>query len=382
MQKIPMVDLKGQYQKIRPQIDKAIEEVLNSCQYIKGKPVRSFAQNLADYLGVKHVIPCGNGTDALQIALMALQLEPGDEVITSPFSFFATAEVIGLLRLKPVFVDIHPDTFNIDDTQIEAAITPRTKCIIPVHLFGQAANMEAIMAIAEKHNLYVVEDNAQAIGSEFQFSNGTAKKSGSIGDIGCTSFFPSKNLGCFGDGGAMFTNDDNLAERLQLVANHGMKVRYYHDELGVNSRLDSIQAAVLDVKLQHLDEYCVARQRAAALYDKLLAGKDGIAIPLRVSNSSHVFHQYTILLDRNRDQVREAMRKKGIATAIYYPVPIHLQAAFSDSQHKKGAFPITEKASEQVLSLPMHTELNEAIQSQIVAELLEACRQENYSLAG
>lgn len=368
---IHMVDLQSQYQKIKPAVDAAIAEVLESCHFVGGKAVKDFAKNLAAYLDAKHVIPCANGTDALQIALMALDLAPGDEVITTPFTFVATAEVIALLKLQPVFVDVHPDTFNIDETQIEAAITPKTKCIIPVHLFGQAANMEAIQNIAKKHDLTVIEDNAQAIGADYIDSKGITTKVGTIGDIGCTSFFPSKNLGCYGDGGAIFTNNDDLADKIRIIANHGMKKRYYHDTIGVNSRLDSIQAAVLNVKLQQLDDYTVSRQKAAAFYSKMLTGIKGITIPKTTNHSTHVYHQYTILIDKNRDQIHEALKTAGIPSGIYYPVPLHLQQAYkSGSRYKIGDFKVSEQLAQQVLSLPMHTELDEQLQTYIIQTLL------------
>lgn len=372
MEKIHMVDLQTQYQRLKPEIDEAMSKVLESCYFVNGPQVKEFALNLASYLDVKQVIPCGNGTDAIQIALMALGLQPGDEVITTPFTFVATAEVIALLRLKPVFVDIHPDTFNIDENQLEKAITPQTKCIIPVHLFGQVANMEAIMKIAALHNLFVIEDNAQAIGAEYHFSDGQVKKSGTIGHIGTTSFFPSKNLGCYGDGGAIFTNDDSLSEKIRMICNHGSTVRYYHDEIGVNSRLDALQAAVLNVKLKYLDEFGQARQKAAKVYSKLLAGVEGIKTPVTAAYSAHVFHQYTLILEHGRDIVRKALQDKGIPTGVYYPVPLHLQKAYKDSGYQKGDFPISEIVAKQVLSLPMHPELTEEMQAYIIKELLTA----------
>ena len=364
-----MVDLKGQYAKIKPEIDAAIAEVVESAYFVGGPWVKEFACNLAGYLGAKYVVPCANGTDALQIALMALDLKPGDEVITCPFTFAATSEVIALLNLTPVFVDVTADTFMLDETKLEAAITPKTKAIIPVHLFGQVANMEAIMKIANRHDIAVIEDNAQAIGADYTFSNGEKKKAGTIGQIGTTSFFPSKNLGCFGDGGAIFTNDEKLFARLTMIVNHGMKVRYYHDDIGVNSRLDSIQAAVLDVKLKYLDEYCQARQAAAERYDAFFKNKKGITTPVRAKNSTHVFHQYTLKLEKGRDEVSDFLKKEKIPHGIYYPVPLHLQKAYSNYGYKKGDFPITEKLCEQVISLPMHTELDEEIQNFICKKL-------------
>jgi dTDP-4-amino-4,6-dideoxygalactose transaminase len=355
-----MVDLKSQYKKIKSEIDAGIQEVIESTTFIKGGKVTEFQHHLESYLGVKHVIPVGNGTDALQIALMALGLKPGDEVITPTFTFIATAEVVALLGLTPVVVDVDFDTFNISLDSIEQSITPKTKAIVPVHLFGQNANMEGIMTIAKKYNLFVVEDACQSIGSKFTFLDGHQSFSGCIGDIGCTSFFPSKNLGCFGDGGAIFTNNDEYADQIRSIANHGMKVRYYHDRIGVNSRLDSIQAAVLDVKLKYLDEYCDARQIAAQFYDKAFAGNKNLILPKRSEFSTHVFHQYTLkLVDLDRQEMIKYLADKGIPSMIYYPVPLHLQKAYQDPRYKKGDFPIAEKLCECVLSLPMHTELNE-----------------------
>lgn len=372
MSNIQMVDLHNQYLNIKKDIDAAIQDVIDKGYFINGAPVHAFAKNLAEYLKVRHVIPCANGTDAIQIALMALGLQPGDEVITTPFTFVATAEVIALLQLKPVFVDIHPDTFNIDETKIEAAITPKTKCIIPVHLFGQTANMERIMEIAKKHNLYVVEDNAQAIGADYTFSDGTVKKAGTIGHIGCTSFYPSKNLGCYGDGGAIFCNDDQLADNIRIICNHGSKVKYYYDAIGVNSRLDSIQAGILNVKLQKLDEYINARKKAADYYDKNLAGIPGITTPARSKFTDHVFHQYTLLIEDNRDDLQKKLSEAGIPSMIYYPVPLHLHSAYNKDGYKKGDFPISEAAAHRVLSLPMHTELTETMLSQICEEIKAA----------
>ena len=371
MNKIQMVDLQSQYQGIKDEVGQAINEILNSCQFINGTAVKEFEKNLSEYLAVKHVIPCANGTDALQIALMALGLEPGDEVITTPFTFVATAEVIALLRLKPVFVDVHPDTFNMDETKLEALITDRTKCIIPVHLFGQCCNMEAIMQIAKDRNTYVVEDNAQAIGADYHFSDGSIQKAGTIGHIGTTSFFPSKNLGCYGDGGALFTNDDELGEKIRMIANHGSRERYYHDEIGVNSRLDSMQAAVLDIKLKRLDQYGLARQNAAKFYTDQL-NLSGVQAPVIAPFSTHVFHQYTLIIENDRDQVREMLTAKGIPTGVYYPVPLHLQKAYTGDGYKLGDFPVSEDLARKVLSLPMHTELNDDIQSYITNEIKNA----------
>ena len=376
MQKIAMVDLKAQYAKIKPEIDNAISEVINSTAFINGPAVKDFQTELEKYLNVKHVIPCANGTDALQIAMMALGLKAGDEVIAPSFTFIATAEVIAILGLTPVLVDVDKETFNIDPKAIERAITPRTKAIVPVHLFGQCADMDAIMEIAQKHNLIVIEDVAQAIGADFTSNNGTTSKAGTIGEIGCTSFFPSKNLGCYGDGGAIFTNNDELAAKMRSVVNHGMTVRYYHDDIGVNSRLDSIQAAVLKVKLAHLDEYAKARQSAASFYDNAFKNCPFLAIPGRFSKSTHVFHQYTLVtsgIDRNK--LQEYLASKDVPAMIYYPVPIHLQQAYLDSRYKPGDFPVTEALSHAVISLPMHTELTEEQLKLITASVLEFVNQ-------
>lgn len=355
-----MVDLQTQYQNIKTDVDAAIQEVIDSAAFIKGKKVTEFQEHLEKHLNVKHVIPVGNGTDALQIALMALGLKPGDEVITPTFTFIATAEVVALLGLTPVVVDVDWDTMNISVDAIRKAITPHTKAIVPVHLFGQCADMENIMQIAKEHNLFVVEDACQAINAEYTFSNGTIKKAGCIGNIGCTSFFPSKNLGCYGDGGAIFTDDDELANKMKAIANHGMIIRYHHDMIGVNSRLDSIQAAVLDAKLPHLDEYTANRQKAAEYYDKAFANNPHILTPARNSKSTHVFHQYTLrLVNCNRDALREALAERNIPAMIYYPVPLHLQKAYQDPRYNAGDFPIAEQLADCVLSLPMHTELDE-----------------------
>ena len=372
MQNIPMVDLQGQYLSHKSAIDSAVNEVLLSCQFINGDTVKTFATQLATYLEVKHVIPCANGTDALQIALMALDLQPGDEVITTPFTFVATVEVIALLRLKPVFIDVNPCTFTINEYLIEQAITEKTKAIIPIHLFGQAANMEAIVAIAQKYGIAVVEDNAQAIGAVYRFSDGTSKKLGTIGTIGCTSFFPSKNLGCFGDGGALFTDDDELARKIRMIANHGSEKRYYHDMIGINSRLDTLQAAILSVKLLYLDEFNQARQIAAAYYTQQMQAWNTVTTPKVAQYSTHVFHQYTILVERNRDGVQKALAEAGISTAVYYPVPLHLQKAYQAQHYKAGDFPVSEALSKKVLSLPIHTELTEEIQQYIIQHLEKA----------
>jgi len=372
MKKINMVDLKGQYDKIKEEIDQAILKVVESTAFINGPEVKNFQQDLEKYLGVKHVIPCANGTDALQVSMMALGLKPGDEVIAPSFTFVATAEVIALLGLTPVLVDVDPHTFNIDPKAIEKAITPKTKAIVPVHLFGQCSDMDLIMDIANKHHLFVIEDNCQAIGADFISSNGSRKKAGTIGHIGCTSFFPSKNLGCYGDGGAIFTNDDQLAEKIRIVVNHGMTVRYYHDLIGVNSRLDSIQAAILKIKLKHLDEYAAARNKAASYYDSAFANNPKLKTPVRFNKSTHVFHQYTLVTNGfDRNKLPEFLQEKGIPAMIYYPVPMHLQKAYLDPRYKDGDFPVTEKLSKSVVSLPMHTELDEEQLKHITTSVLE-----------
>ena len=372
MKKIQMVDLQTQYQHIKAEIDKGIEEVIASAAFIKGPKVAAFQGHLEEYTGAKHVIAVGNGTDALQIALMALGLQPGDEVITPTFTFIATAEVVALLGLTPVVVDVEWDTMNMSVESIRKAITPKTKAIVPVHLFGQCADMEAIMAIAREHNLFVVEDACQAIGAKYTFRDGTTKQAGTIGHIGCTSFFPSKNLGCYGDGGAIFTDDDELAEKMKAVANHGCFVRYHHDFVGVNSRLDSIQAAVLDAKLPHLDAYIAARQRAAAYYDKAFANNAHILTPGHHKASTHVYHQYTLrLIDVDRDAVREELAARGIPAMIYYPIPLHLQKAYQDPRYVPGDFPVAEKMAACVLSLPMHTELDDEQLEYITRNVLD-----------
>lgn len=370
--KIQMVDLKSQYEKIKSEVDAGIQEVLNTTAFINGPAVKEFQTDLENYLHVKHVIPCANGTDALQIAMMALDLKPGDEVITASFTYVATAEVIGLLGLTPVLVDVYSDTFDINIEAIEKAITPKTRAIVPVHLFGQCADMERIMALAKKNNLFVIEDVAQAIGADYIFRNGTKSKAGTIGTIGCTSFFPSKNLGCYGDGGAIYTNDDVLAKKLRMIAHHGQSVQYVHDVLGVNSRLDTIQAAVLKVKLKHLDEYAIARNKVANYYDKALANHPKLKIPVRVKNSTHVFHQYTLQLNSiDRTKLREQLTERGIPAMIYYPIPLHEQNAYKSDRYNKGDFPITEKLCATVLSLPMHTEMEEETLKYICYNLLE-----------
>jgi dTDP-4-amino-4,6-dideoxygalactose transaminase len=371
-----MVDTKTQYQKIKEQVDEGIQRVLDSAAYINGSPVKDFASKLSSYLNVKHVITCGNGTDALQIAMMALGLEPGDEVITPSFTYVATTEVVALLKLQPVFVEVDKETFNIDPAAIEAAITPKTKAIVPVHLYGQAANMEEIMAIAQRHNLFVIEDNAQAIGCNYTLADGTVKKAGTIGTIGTTSFYPSKNLGAYGDGGAIFTNDDALAEKLQMIANHGQKVRYYHEMVGCNSRLDSIQAAVLNVKLDHLDQYIAARQKAAAFYDAAFNGNDKITVPKTASFTDHVYHQYTVILnDVDRDGLSKYLASRQIPSMIYYPVPAHRQRMFSDFGSSNYNLPVTDWLTERVISLPMHTELDEEQLQYISDQLLQFVQQ-------
>ncbi|OFX23523.1 MAG: transcriptional regulator [Bacteroidetes bacterium GWA2_31_9] len=353
-----MVDLKGQYERIKNEVDNAIKNVIDTTAFINGGDVQLFQRNLEKYLNVKHVIPCANGTDALQIALAALDLKPGDEIITVSFTFVATVEVISLLGLKPIFVDVNKNDFNLNIDLLEKAITPKTKAIIPVHLFGQCADMEKIMNIAKKHKLYVIEDTAQALGADYTFSNDEVKKAGTIGDIGTTSFFPSKNLGCFGDGGAIFTNDDNIAEAIRIYANHGMKVRYYHQTIGVNSRLDTIQAAVLNVKLNYLNDYNVARQKVANHYNTELKNVDFLETPGFAPNSNHIFHQYTLRTKNiNRDNLQKYLQEKGIPAMIYYPVPLHLQEAYKYLGFKAGDFPVTEELCKRVISLPMHTEL-------------------------
>ena len=372
MKKIQMVDLQTQYQHIKAEVDKGINEVIESAAFIKGPKVAQFQANLEEYTGAKHVITVGKGTDALQIALMALGLKPGDEVITPTFTFIATAEVVALLGLTPVVVDVDWETMNISIEGIRKAITPKTKAIVPVHLFGQCADMEQIMSIAREYDLYVVEDACQAIGAEYTFSTGVKRQAGTMGHIGCTSFFPSKNLGCYGDGGAIFTNDDELAQKMKAVANHGCFVRYHHDFVGVNSRLDSIQAAILDAKLPHLNEYIAARQRAAAYYDKAFANNAHILIPGREAASTHVYHQYTLrLINVNRDAVREQLAALDIPAMIYYPIPLHLQKAYQDPRYLPGDFPVAERLAACVLSLPMHTELDEEQLQYITRNLLE-----------
>lgn len=363
-----MVDLIGQYQGIKDQVDTSISQVLDTATFINGPEVHAFQKELEEYLEVKHVIPCANGTDALQIAMMGLGLRPGDEVITADFTFAATVEVIGLLRLTPVLVDVEPETFNIDPKAVEKAITPKTKAIVPVHLFGQCANMDAILEIAEKHELYVIEDNAQAIGANYYHLNGNKRKAGTLGHVGATSFFPSKNLGCYGDGGAIFTNNDELAHTIRGIVNHGMYQRYHHDVVGVNSRLDSIQAAVLRAKLPKLDAYCNSRREAARKYSKALEGQDHILIPETARNCSgicdtcdcHVFHQYTLrITNGKRDALAEHLNENEIPCGVYYPIPLHRQKAYCDERYNEADFPVTNQLVKEVISLPMHTELDD-----------------------
>lgn len=372
MRPIQMVDLKQQYVKIKKEVDTAIQEVIDNAAFIQGKAVTDFATALSAYTGSRHVIPCANGTDALQIAMMALDLQPGDEVITPSFTYVATTEVVALLRLKPVFVEVDPKTFCIDPAAVEKAITPRTKAIVPVHLYGHAAPMDALMDIARRHNLAVIEDNAQAIGSDYIFGDGTKKKTGAIGTIGTTSFFPSKNLGCYGDGGAIFTDDDALANRLKMIANHGQSRRYYHDLVGCNSRLDSIQAAVLNVKLKSLDAYIAARRSAADFYDDAFKAHPKITTPYRAPYSHHVFHQYTLVLEGvDRNGLNEFLASKNIPSMIYYPVPAHRQKMFAAFGGGDWSLPVTDWLTERVISLPMHTELDREQLEYITRTVLE-----------
>lgn len=379
-----MVDLQGQYQHIKKTITTSIDQVLNSSAYINGPLVHEFQADLEKYLDVKHVIPCANGTDALQIAMMGLGLAQGDEVITADFTFAATVEVIGLLKLTPVLVDVDSKTYNIDIEALKKAISPKTKAIVPVHLFGQVANMDAVMEIAATHNLFVIEDNAQAIGADYTFKDGTKKKAGTIGNVGTTSFFPSKNLGCYGDGGAIFTNDDELAHRIRGIVNHGMYTRYYHDVVGVNSRLDSIQAGVLKAKLPHLDAYCNARRSAAGFYNNAFSSNPNIITPTTKSNATkncgeicdtcdcHVFHQYTLqITNGKRDDLHKHLLEKGIPNAIYYPVALHSQKAYTDSRYNESDFPVTNELIKTVISLPMHTELDQEQLTYITKTILD-----------
>lgn len=377
MRPIQMVDTQTQYQKIKHEVDSAITAVLDSSAYINGKAVQDFAANLGNYLSAKHVIPCANGTDALQIAMMALDLKPGDEVITPSFTYIATTEVIALLKLTPVFAEVDPKTFCIDPVHLRKLITPKTKAIVPVHLYGQAAPMEEIMSIAKEYNLYVIEDNAQAIGCDYTFSNGVKKKTGTIGHLGSTSFYPSKNLGAFGDGGALCTNDDVLAVKMKMIANHGQTERYYHDIVGCNSRLDTIQAAVLNEKLKHLDDYITARIAVADFYDAAFAGNKKISTPFRAAYSNHVFHQYTIVLNgaenisAYRDGLNKFLSDNKIPSMIYYPVPGHKQKMFASFGTADVVLPITDWLTERVISLPIHTEMDKVQLSFITAKVLE-----------
>lgn len=377
MKKIEMVDLKGQYEKIKEQVSTSIEEVLETTAFVNGPQVQKFQKELETYLGVKHVIPCANGTDALQIAMMGLGLKPGDEVITADFTFAATVEVIALLGLTPVLVDVEPDTFNISSRAVQKAITPRTKAIVPVHLFGQTAEMEEILKIAEENNLFVIEDNAQAIGADYTFKDSRKKKAGALSDVSATSFFPSKNLGCYGDGGAIFTDDDELAHMIRGIVNHGMYQRYHHDVVGVNSRLDSIQAAVLRAKLPQLDAYNAARQKAANKYSQAFGDHQDIVVPFRKSGAdSHVYHQYTLkILNGKRDALVDHLNQKGIPCGVYYPIPLHRQKAYQDSRYNEADFPVTNQLVKEVISLPMHTELDDEQISYISGTILDFINQ-------
>jgi dTDP-4-amino-4,6-dideoxygalactose transaminase len=371
MKPIRMVDLKTQYENIRPEVDRAMQQVIQDTAFINGPQVNQFAQALGEYLGTKHVIPCANGTDALQIALMALDLEPGDEVITPDFTFISTVEVVRLLGLKPVLVDVDEADFTLAVDKVREAITSRTRAIVPVHLYGQCARMDELLKLAREHDIAVIEDAAQSLGADYR-SGSSSQKSGTLGDIGCTSFFPSKNLGCYGDGGALFTDDPRLADVIKTIANHGSHQKYYHSRIGVNSRLDTLQAAILQVKLQYLDHYNQARQKAAATYDQELSGIDPIATPAVMPHSTHIYHQYTLRLreDVSRDDLKAYLKDRGIPSMVYYPVPMHMQEAFSDSGYQKGDFPVSEKLSRSVISLPMHTEL-ESDQIQYITETLK-----------
>jgi dTDP-4-amino-4,6-dideoxygalactose transaminase len=375
MQKIQMVDLVSQHSKIKAELTEAYERVMNTAAFINGPDVKDFAEELKAYTGAGFVIPCANGTDALQIAMMALNLQPGDEVIVPAFTYVATAEVIGLLGLTPVLVDVHPHTFNIEAAAIEAAITPKTKAVVPVHLFGQCADMEPILEVAARHNLYVIEDTAQAIGATYTFRNGTTRQAGTMGTIGTTSFFPSKNLGCMGDGGAIFTNDEQLAQRMKMIAHHGQSVQYYHDVIGVNSRLDTLQAAFLRVKLRHLDRYARARVAVADRYDAAFASHPNLKAPSRHPLSTHVFHQYTLqLCGLVRDDLRRYLSEKEIPSMVYYPVPLHLQKAYESSRYPQGSLPVAETLSSCVLSLPMSPELTQEQQEYIIEHVLTYCK--------
>lgn len=360
MKQIQMVDLHGQYLRHKEEIDQAIQEVINSTAFIKGPDVQSFQEELAAYMGIEYCTACGNGTDALQVAMMALELQPGDEVITTPFTFIATIEVIALLKLTPVLVDVEPDTFNLDPDKLQEALSDKTRAIVPVHLFGQAADMNRIMEFARRNNLYVIEDNAQAIGAAYHLADGSTKKAGALGDIGCTSFFPSKNLGAYGDGGALFTSDEALGTKIRSIVNHGMTKRYHYDHVGVNSRLDTIQAAILRIKLQHLDTYNRARQQVAAAYDAAFEAIPELQIPARNPDSEHIFHQYTLKVNNGqRDALKTFLNAHDIPAMVYYPVPLHLQEAYGQLGYKKGDFPVTEELCTRVISLPIHTEMED-----------------------
>jgi len=372
MREIQMVDLKAQYEKLGPEIDAAIKNVLNSTAFIKGPEVSLFEKELQKYMGAGHVISCANGTDALQISMMALGLKPGDEVITTNFTFIATVEVVALLGLKLVLVDPDPHTYNISADAVSKAITPRTRAVVPVHLFGQCADMESIMALTKEHGIYVIEDSAQATGTEYIFKDGTRKKAGTIGSAGTTSFFPSKNLGCYGDGGALFTNDEALAKKIRSIANHGMKVKYHHDDIGINSRLDTIQAAILNVKLRYLDKFNNARRSAADFYDKALAGCKSLILPVRSSFSTHIFHQYTIRVkDGKRDGVKRFLESEKIPSMVYYPGPLHIQDAYRYLGYREDDFPVTNQLCREVLSLPMHPDMEQDQLDHIVLNILK-----------
>jgi len=368
---IQMVDLYSQYLKIKDEIDRKMQEVIRSSVFVKGGKVLEFEDNLKNYLDVNHVISCGNGTDALQIALMALDLKEGDEVITTPFTFISTLEVLALMKLKPILVDVDPGTFNIRPELVKQHIDHSTKAIVPVHLYGQCADMESLLEIARENNIFIIEDACQALGTEYIFQNGMTTKAGTMGDIACNSFFPTKNLGAFGDGGALFTNNHELAQTMRSIANHGMSKRYYYQQIGMNSRLDALQAAILDVKLKYLDQYIQARQSAAEFYDRKLSEIQEISIPARVSFSSHSFHQYTLKVPGRRDELQRFLQTKGIPGMVYYPMPLHLQEAYQYLGYRKGDFPVAEELSEQVLSLPMHTELTDEEQKYIVSAIRE-----------
>jgi UDP-2-acetamido-2-deoxy-ribo-hexuluronate aminotransferase len=372
MREIEMVDLKAQYKKIGSEIDGAIKSVIESTAFIKGPDVRLFEEELQEYMGVKHVISCANGTDALYLAMMVLGLKPGDEVITTNFTFIATVEVVALLGLKLIIVEPDPGDFNISVKAVERAITPKTKAIVPVHLFGQCADMESLMMLARKYDLFVVEDAAQATGTDYFFSDGTSKKAGTIGHIGTTSFFPSKNLGCYGDGGALYTNDDSLSKKLRSIANHGMKIRYHYNDIGINSRLDTIQAAILRVKLNHLSDFNTARRVVADQYDEAFAGYKLISVPKRANYSSHIFHQYTIKVkDGKRDELKEFLKSKNIPAMVYYPGPLHMQEAYSYLEHSENDFPVTNSLCKEVLSLPMHPDMEQNQVEYVILNILE-----------